>query len=117
VSRVLTGGAGFIGCHVAGRLLEKGTVAIYDSFINYVYPLNQVHIDNIVNRLTSRKERRMYRAERTITVPAARVDGLSPAAVIHLMPLANLAVEHPEEAVSNPDGDAEPVTGRAELGD
>jgi nucleoside-diphosphate-sugar epimerase len=105
VSRVLlTGGAGFIGCHVAGQLLEKGhEVAIYDSFVNYVYPLNQVHIDNIVNRLEPvEKNVKIYRGgtHDHDCLRRALMD-FRPQRVIHLaaMPLANLAVEHPEEAV------------------
>lgn len=105
MSRVLlTGGAGFIGCHVAGQLLEKGyEVAIYDSFVNYVYPLNQVHIDNIVNRLEPvEKNVKIYRGgtHDHDCLRRALMD-FRPQRVIHLaaMPLANLAVEHPEEAV------------------
>lgn len=100
----LTGGAGFIGCAVARQLLAGGhEVAIYDSFTNYVYPLNRVHIDNILERLrpiessiktyrgSTQDQDRMRRA----------VLDFQPQRVVHLaaMPLANLAIENPEEAV------------------
>jgi nucleoside-diphosphate-sugar epimerase len=105
LSRILlTGGAGFIGCHAARQLLEKGyEVGIYDSFVNYVYPLNQVHIDNILNRIKPIESRvKMYRGgtHDHDCLRRALMD-FRPQRVIHLaaMPLANLAVEHPEEAV------------------
>ena len=100
----LTGGAGFIGCHVAAELLEMGyDVAVYDSFVNYVYPLNNIHIDNIKNRLKPLDRNvKTYRGS-TLDQDCLRraVLDFKPQRVIHLaaMPLANLAIEHPEEAV------------------
>lgn len=100
----LTGGAGFIGCHTVALLLDAGhEVAIYDSFINYVFPLNPVHIDNINQRLRSIQDRiKIYRGgtQDQDCLRRAVLD-FRPQRIIHLaaMPLANLAVEHPEEAV------------------
>jgi nucleoside-diphosphate-sugar epimerase len=100
----LTGGAGFIGCHVASQLLQAGhEVAIYESFISYVYPLNQVHIDNIFNRLHNiEKQVKIYRGSTQDQDNLRRaLFDFRPQRIVHLaaMPLANLAVEHPEEAV------------------
>jgi nucleoside-diphosphate-sugar epimerase len=100
----LTGGAGFIGCNVVAQLLEEGhEVAIYDSFINYVFPLNRTHIDNIDTRLRLIQDRiKIYRGSTQDQDCLRRaVADFRPQRIIHLaaMPLANLAVEHPEEAV------------------
>lgn len=101
---LLTGGAGFIGCHAARILLESGhEVAIYDSFVHYVYPLNRVHIDNILNRMKQIETKvKVYRGSTHDhdCLRRALLD-FRPQRIVHLaaMPLANLAVEHPEEAV------------------
>src|SRR5262245_24088466 len=100
----LTGGAGFIGCNAARQLLDLGhDVAIYDSFTHYVYPLNRVHIDNIINRMCPIETHvRIYRGSThdQDCMRRALVD-FRPQRIVHLaaMPLANLAVDHPEEAV------------------
>ena len=48
----ITGGAGFIGSSTARQLLEQGhEVALYDSFVSYVNPMNRMHIDNITTRM------------------------------------------------------------------
>ena len=105
MSRIfLTGGAGFIGCHVTSELLALGhEVAVYDSFVNYVYPLNPVHIDNINNRVGPLYKRvKTYRGSTQDQDCMRRaLRDFNPQQVIHLaaMPLANLAIEHPEEAV------------------
>lgn len=100
----LTGGAGFIGCHAVAQLLQQGyEVAIYDSFVHYVFPLNPVHIDNINHRLRLIQDRiKIYRGGTQDQDCLRRaVHDFKPQRIIHLaaMPLANLAVEHPEEAV------------------
>ncbi len=100
----LTGGAGFIGCNVAAQLLEEGhEVAVYDSFVNYVFPLNRTHIDNIDTRLRLIQDKiRIYRGSTQDQDCLRRaVLDFRPQRIIHLaaMPLANLAVDHPEEAV------------------
>jgi nucleoside-diphosphate-sugar epimerase len=100
----LTGGAGFIGCHVVAELLAEGhEVAIYDSFVHYVFPLNRTHIDNIDARLRLIQDKiKIYRGSTQDQDCLRRaVLDFRPQRIIHLaaMPLANLAVEHPEEAV------------------
>lgn len=100
----ITGGAGFIGSYVVKNLLELGyEVAVYDSFINYVYPLDKIYLYNI--------SKRMEAIERDIKLIRGSTHDndflrhslfdFNPTRIIHLaaMPLANLAIERPEEAV------------------
>ncbi|MBF0368091.1 MAG: NAD-dependent epimerase/dehydratase family protein [Magnetococcales bacterium] len=102
----ITGGAGFVGCAVSRHLLDLGhEVALYDSFLNYVFPLDKIHLDNLMNRLaTVENDVKVYRGstENQDCMRRAIMD-FKPNRIIHLaaMPLANLAVDHPEEAVQS----------------
>jgi len=100
----LTGGAGFVGANVCKQLLAAGhTVAIFDQFVNYVYPLDQVHVDNLTQRMASIKDQvTIYRGSTRDQDNLRRaLQTFKPNYIVHLaaMPLANLAVDHPEEAV------------------
>jgi len=101
---LITGGAGFIGSHVAKLLLDQGhDVVVYDSFVHYVYPLEKAHIDNMARRVAMIQGRaRLVRGHTHDQDYLRRVVAeAQPDYIIHLaaMPLANLAVEHPEEAL------------------
>lgn len=100
----LTGGAGFVGSHVSQMLLDQGhEVAIFDQFVNYVYPLDRVHVDNLTQRMAGIKDRvTIFRGSTRDQDNLRRaLQSFEPNYIVHLaaMPLANLAVEHPEEAV------------------
>jgi len=104
MSRIfITGGAGFIGSFVARRLLEMGhEVALYDSLVSYTYPLNEVYLYHINKRMEWLKERaRLIRGSTADHdfLRRALVD-FDPQRIIHLaaMPLANMAIEYPQEA-------------------
>ena len=100
----ITGGIGFIGSFVAKRLLEIGhEVIIYDSFVNYVYPMERKNLYNINMRVQSLKDKADIIRGSTFDqdfLRRALID-CKPSHIVHLaaMPLANLAIEHPEEAV------------------
>ncbi len=101
---IVTGGAGFVGSRVCTFLLELGhEVAIFDQFVNYVYPLDRVHVDNLTQRMAAIKDKvKIYRGStRDQDCLRRAFVSFSPDYIVHLaaMPLANLAVEHPEEAV------------------
>ena len=100
----LTGGAGFVGSHVSQMLLDRGhEVAIFDQFVNYIYPLDHVHVDNLTQRMAGIKDRvTTFRGSTRDQDNLRRaLQSFQPNYIVHLaaMPLANLAVEHPEEAV------------------
>ena len=100
----ITGGAGFIGSHVADILTKQGDeVALFDSFVHYIYPFRQNHIENIQKRMTNLDGRvAIYRGSTHDQDCLRRaLSDFSPNIIIHLaaMPLANLAIEHPEEAM------------------
>ena len=100
----LTGGAGFVGANVCRMLLDEGhQVAIFDQFMNYVYPLGRVHVDNLTQRMAAIKDRvTVFRGSTREQDNLRRaLRAFNPNYIVHLaaMPLANLAVEHPEEAV------------------
>ena len=100
----LTGGAGFVGAHVCKALLAQGhQVGVFDQFVNYVYPLDRVHVDNLTQRMLAIKDRvTIFRGSTRDQDNLRRsLQSFKPNYIIHLaaMPLANLAVEHPEEAV------------------
>ena len=100
----ITGGIGFIGSFVAKRLLEIGhEVIIYDSFVNYVYPMARKNLYNINMRLQPLTDKVNIIRGNTYDQDFLRrsLKDCKPSHIIHLaaMPLANLAIEHPEEAV------------------
>lgn len=100
----LTGGAGFIGSFVAERLCKAGhEVALYDSFVHYVYPLNKTHIYHITKRVELVEDKVRIMRGSTYDQDNLRraLFDFKPNRIIHLaaMPLANMAIEHPEEAV------------------
>jgi UDP-glucose 4-epimerase len=107
MSRVLlTGGAGFIGSFVAKRLLDMGhEVALYDSFVTYVYPLDKVYLYNITKRMEGLKDKVHIIRGSTADQDYLRraLFDYKPNRIVHLaaMPLANLAIERPEEAVQS----------------
>jgi nucleoside-diphosphate-sugar epimerase len=68
----LTGGAGFVGSHVSRILLEQGhEVAIFDQFVNYIYPLDHVHVDNLTQRMSRIKDHVTPRPRSAVRIPTA----------------------------------------------
>ena len=104
MSRIfITGGAGFIGSFVARRLLDMGhEVALYDSFVSYTYPLDEVYIYHVTKRVEWLKgEAHVIRGSTTDhDFLRHTLTDFDPERIIHLaaMPLANLAIERPQEA-------------------
>jgi nucleoside-diphosphate-sugar epimerase len=99
----ITGGAGFIGSCVAQRLLDMGhEIALYDSFVSYVYPLDKVYAYNIAKRVEMLKGQAQIIRGSTVDQGYLRhaLLDFKPQRIIHLaaMPLANLAIDRPEEA-------------------
>ena len=101
---MVTGGAGFIGCHVIKELIPLGhEIALYDSFLHYAYPLEFSHIHNIQHRLRDVADSvEIIRGNTQDLGHLSRmVREFQPSHIIHLaaMPLAKLAMHQPEEAL------------------
>ncbi len=101
---LITGGIGFIGSYTVQRLIKLGhEVAIFDNFVHYVYPLNQMHLENIIRRTQPFiDDVKVYRGSIVDQDFLRRsITDFSPDHIIHLaaMPISKLATEHPEEAV------------------
>jgi nucleoside-diphosphate-sugar epimerase len=100
---LVTGGAGFIGSRVVRRLLSSGyDVFIYDSFMVYMVPDPTKEQPNLTFRLHD-----IYSDVHLIRGNTLDKDFLrrsllevKPDVIIHMaaMPLASVAIEHPEEA-------------------
>jgi UDP-glucose 4-epimerase len=103
MSRVfITGGLGFIGSHIARKLLDLGhEVVVFDNFLRYADPSSSLgdyvgtRLNDVLNRLT------VIRGS-TLNHDFLRraVIGAEPTHVIHMasMPLATLSSDRPEEA-------------------
>lgn len=101
----ITGGAGFIGYHLAKRLLKDGhEVIVYDAFINYLPPHQSHYPQYLQIRL---KELDIYKkltiARGDIRYRSLLIDVMNetqPEIVIHLaaIPIATVCDKYPEEA-------------------
>lgn len=99
----VTGGAGFVGSHLVKKLCDEGHhVTIYDSFQQYIFPVD----DNYVNNIRYRAEKLTQEA-RTLRGNTLNKDDLrrtllqeKPDYIVHFaaLPLANLAIHQSEEA-------------------
>jgi UDP-glucose 4-epimerase len=99
----ITGGAGFIGYHVAKKLLSRGhEVVIYDNFLNFVNPLESHYPFYLQLRLNDLKDKvQIIRGDvrnRGCLVKALKET--QPDIVIHMaaIPLANISNQYSEEA-------------------
>ena len=103
---MITGGIGFIGSYITRQLLREGhEVIIFDSFTNYISPLEsfyQVYLEKrfkgiekglIIIRGDTRNKSEVYRVIRQH----------KPNRIIHLaaLPIADLCNKHSEEALSS----------------
>lgn len=105
MSKILvTGGAGFIGSHLAKRLLDGGhEVFVLDSFSQYIQPpINPIYVYNVNYRF-----RHFLNNTEIIRGNISNKDDLrrrilniKPEYVIHFaaLPLANMAIQYSEEA-------------------
>lgn len=100
---VITGGAGFIGSHVACNLLERGEeVVIFDVFHQYIYPLQPTFAENMKYRYEALLKGAQIERVDTANKDALRrlINEVNPDRIIHLaaLPLANVALRQTEEA-------------------
>lgn len=100
---LITGGAGFIGSHVARRFLQAGyQVSLYDSFVVYSLPDPNREQPNFAFRLKDIYSRVDLVRGSTLDKDFLRRTLLAtePEVIVHMaaLPLAALAIEHTEEA-------------------
>jgi len=103
---LITGGAGFIGAYVSRELLERGDeVVIYDSFVQYISPLESCYQLYVEKRFNGIKDKVVIIRGDTRDQHDIRRAILfhRPQRIIHLaaLPIADLSNTHSEEALSS----------------
>lgn len=103
---LITGGAGFIGSHLIGRLLDAGhDVVSIDAYESYLSPTAGEYEDYLDHRLDGIEVEAEFRTcdTRSPIEVLRTVEDVEPDRIAHLahLPLTGTCEEHPEEAVQS----------------
>lgn len=103
---LLTGGAGFIGSHIARRLRDAGhELLLYDSFTSYLSPFRVNYSGNLARRFPGgESEFRIVRGDvRHRGLLQRTLADFEPTRVVHLaaLPIADVSNRFSEEAMEN----------------
>ena len=102
---LITGGAGFLGSHLARELVALGhRVVIYDSFVQYISPLDSAYQTYVDERFRDLRDQvTVVRGDTGNKSDVRRcIVAYRPSRIVHLaaLPIADLSNIHSEEALN-----------------